>query len=48
MSKLICRVGLLCVVLLGMMGKSFAQSFSVQRIGEGLFLCNVSVKENKQ
>ena len=35
MSKLICRVGLLCVVLLGMMGKSFAQSFSVQRIGEG-------------
>ena len=35
MRKLICRVGLLCVVLLGMMGKSFAQSFSVQRIGEG-------------
>ena len=35
MSKLIYRVGLLCVVLLGMMCKSFAQSFSVQRIGEG-------------
>lgn len=35
MKKLIFKVGLLCVVLFGLTGTSLAQSFSVQRIGNG-------------
>lgn len=30
-----CKVGLLCVVLLGIIDTGFAQSFSVQRVGNG-------------
>ena len=35
MKNLICKVGLLCVVLLGIIDTGFAQSFSVQRVGNG-------------
>ena len=35
MNKLICHVGLLCGVLLGMLDATFAQSFAVQRVGCG-------------
>ena len=35
MRKLICKVGILCGVLLGMIDAGFAQSFSVQRVGSG-------------
>lgn len=35
MKNLICIVGLLCVVLLGIIDTGFAQSFSVQRVGDG-------------
>lgn len=35
MKNLICKVGLLCVVLLGIIDTGFAQSFSVQRVGDG-------------
>ena len=31
MKNLICKIGLLCAVLLGIIDTSFAQSFSVQR-----------------
>lgn len=35
MKNLICKVGLLCVMLLGIIDTGFAQSFSVQRVGNG-------------
>ena len=35
MRKLICKVGILCGVLLGMIDVGFAQSFSVKRVGSG-------------
>ncbi|MEI3529125.1 MAG: hypothetical protein V8Q28_04945 [Alistipes sp.] len=35
MNKLICHVGLLCGVLLGMLDATFAQFFAVQRVGCG-------------
>ncbi|MEI3529127.1 MAG: hypothetical protein V8Q28_04955 [Alistipes sp.] len=35
MNKLICHVGLLCGVLLGMLDATSAQSFAVQRVGCG-------------
>ena len=35
MKNLICKIGLLCAVLLGIIDTSFAQSFSVQRVGNG-------------
>ena len=35
MKNLICKIGLLCAVLLGIIDTSFAQSFSVQRVGDG-------------
>ena len=35
MKNLICKVGLLCVVLLVIIDTVFAQSFSVRRVGDG-------------